>query len=72
MSIHKYLEEMKSIQNDLLEFLNDEAKEPFDLISNLKINLDRYKLKSFLHLLVIIFTKIEKILIISKDDIKKY
>ena len=83
MKIQEHLEEIKIIQNFLLEFLNDEAKESFDdLISKVKINLDENKLKSFLHLLVIIscnhkrtqnfFSQIEKIILIFKDDIKNY
>ena len=87
MEIQKYLEKMKSIQNCLLEFLDNEdnVEEKFQnlisLIQNHKIKENRYDLRSILHLLVKIstnhhrsihfFDKIWQILQHLKEEIKQ-
>ena len=86
-SIQLYLEEMRIIQNNFLSFLEDESnvesnyqnlKRQFE---ETKINNDIHKMKSILHLLTKIANnhhrgpdfnrKIERILEIFQDDIKK-
>lgn len=87
MESQKYLEKMKSIQNCLLEFLDNEdnVEEKFQnlitLIQNHKIKENRYDLRSIFHLLVKIstnhyrsihfFDKIWQILQHFKEEIKQ-
>ena len=87
-SIQQYLEEMKNIQNNFLAFLEDESNIESNyqnlkkLFEETKIHNDIHKIKSFLHLLTKIANnhhrgpdfnrKIERILQIFQDDIKKF
>ncbi|KAK8897408.1 hypothetical protein M9Y10_015354 [Tritrichomonas musculus] len=84
----KYLDMMKNIQENILLFLEEEAnsEENFrileDLFESTKIKENQYELLSFLHLISKIsknchryqnfFNKIEQILQIFNEDIKKY
>ncbi len=86
MTIHKYLEEMKSIQSNILYFLDEEhniEENNQNLLLDLeKIGEDHQKFKLFLNLISNIannhcnypnfISKIEKILGLLKDYIKKY
>ncbi|KAK8853002.1 hypothetical protein M9Y10_018000 [Tritrichomonas musculus] len=83
-----YLDEMKKIQENILEFLESESntenifKNLKQIFNEIKIYDDQHKLKSLLHLLTKIaenhrrnpnfFNKIEQILSIFKEQIKKY
>ena len=86
--IKQILEEMRNIQVNLLEYLEDESNDD-ELFQNLKqifdeikLNEDEHKLMSLLRLLLKIannhhrdcnfFDKIEKIIQIFHNDIKKY
>lgn len=86
--IKQFLEEMRNIQVNLLEYLEDKSNSD-ELFQNLKqifdeikLHEDKHKLMSLLHLLLKItnnhhrncnfFDKIEKIILIFHDDIKKY
>ena len=88
MNSQQYLDEMKKIQQNLLDFLDNERDEE-EIFQNLKTILDDLKicdnqnqLKSLLYLLSKIsnnhhrgpnfFNKIEKILLLFKNDIKKF
>ena len=57
MEVQEYLDKMKEIQDSLLEYIDDEviAQEKFNnlinLIKDLKIQDDKYLLKTFLYLL---------------------
>ena len=88
MSSHGYLDMMKDIHKIILNFLEDEAKteENFlileEKINNSKISDSQYDILSLLHLISKIwnnfhhapnfFSKMERILLIFKEDIKKY
>lgn len=88
MNIQQYLEEMKNIQENLLIFIENESNddENFTHLNNLfekiKIHEDQHKLMSLLHLLSKIannhyripnfFSKIERILLVFQEDIKKF
>lgn len=88
MNIQEYFEGMKNIQNNIINFIdsNDDAEEHFQnlniIFKDQKIFDDQYKFKSLLHLISKItknyhrgpnfFQKIERIIKIFKDDIKKY
>ena len=88
MSIEETKEKMKSIQNALLEFLEDEsiAEENYEnflkSVSEYQITEDKYKLKSVLQLINAVgnnhrrvknfFCKLEQILVHFKKDIEKY
>ena len=87
MSIQQYLDEMKTVQQNLLDFLEDETNDAgiqtnlFSYIENQKINEDKHKFASLLHLILKIsinhhhtpnfFSRIEMILQQFKDQIKK-
>lgn len=86
MNAHKFTEEMKSIQDNLLRFIedNNNLEEKLQSLNNIfdEINIcnDKNKIKSLLHLISQIsdnhhvlnfFNKIEKVLILIKDDISK-
>ncbi|KAK8836735.1 hypothetical protein M9Y10_037252 [Tritrichomonas musculus] len=86
MSSQEYLTMMKDIQENILNFLEEEAKseENFqhleDIFNNTKISDNKYNLLSLLHLICNIadnyhsfpnfFSKIERILQFFKEDIK--
>mgnify|MGYP001150762002 CR=1 FL=1 len=88
MNPQQFLEEMKKIQENLLDYLDDESnvdenlQSLYRLFEELKIHTDQHKLMSLLHLIVKIgnnhhrnpnfFEKIFKVLKIFQDDIKKY
>ena len=88
MGFQEYLNMMRTIQEIILNFLEDEAKSEENLLIlrnkliNLKISDSKYDLLSLLHLISkignnyhrfpIFFNKIEKILQLFKEDIKKY
>ncbi|KAK8865465.1 hypothetical protein M9Y10_011013 [Tritrichomonas musculus] len=88
MSSQEYLDMMKNIQESILNFLGEEAKseENFlileEIFNNSIISDNKYYLMSLLHLISKIgnnfhrfpnfFIKIERILLIFKEDIKKY
>ena len=87
MTSKEYLAKMKNIQENILYYLDGEAnlEEKYqclkDMFDGLKINCNKYEFKSLLYLLLKIsnhhhresdfFNKIEKILQIFKDDLKK-
>ena len=87
MSIEEYLEENKSIQDTLLDYLDNDTRseEEFHnlikLFDNKKIHSDKYKIKSLFNLILQIsnnhhrnhnfFSKIEQILKLFKGDIKQ-
>ena len=88
MSFQEYLDMMKDIQENILNFFEEEAKSEENFL-NLKtkftitkISDNKYDLLLLLHLISKIldnyhhfpnfFSKIEKILQIFKEDIKKY
>lgn len=87
MNIQQYLDMMKNIQQNLLDFLDNEAddevfyKNFVDICENQKINESKHKLTSILHLLLNIstnhhrspsfFNKIELILLEFKGQINK-
>ena len=88
MNSQEYLDTMKDIQTNILNFLEEKAGSEENLLilednfNNSKISDNKYDLLSLLHLISKIgdnchrfsnfFSKIEKILLIFKDDIKKY
>lgn len=88
MSIEKYLEEMRSIQSKFLEFLEDDenAKEKFRslnlILEDIKIRDNKNDLRLFLHHIASVcannhrgknfFSKIECVLQIFKEELKKY
>ena len=88
MSSKEYLDMMKDIQESILNFLEEEANSEENLLflkdkfNNSKISDNQYDLLSFLHLICTIgnnfhhfsnfFSKIERILLFFKEDIKKY
>lgn len=88
MDTHKYLKEMRNIQEKLLTYIEDESndeKNYCELNNNfdeIKIREDQHRLMSFLHLLTKIsnnhhrgsnfFIKIDRILQNFQDDMKKY
>ncbi|KAK8897974.1 hypothetical protein M9Y10_000218 [Tritrichomonas musculus] len=88
MNPSSYLESMKMIHESLLLFLEDETndikkfKDFTIIINDQKICDDQHRLRSFLHLLLKIgdnhnrnnyfFNKIEQILTLLKDHMKKY
>ena len=88
MSFQKYLDMMKDIHENILNYLEEETKteENFqilkDIFNNTKISDSQYDLLSLLHLISKIgnnfhrfpnfFAKIERILLFFKEDIKKY
>lgn len=87
MNILEYIDQMKSMQQNLLDFLDNEkdTEEYFQNIAQMladkQITSNRHKLKAFLHMLTQIsnnhhrhidfFEKIDKILFTIKDDISK-
>ena len=87
-SVNEFIEEMKKIQTDLLNFLDhgDNNEENYQNLINkfqdIKIHDHQFKIKSLLYLILKIsnnhyrepefFSKIEKILQLFKDDMKKY
>ena len=88
MSAEEYLNEMKTIQRNLLEYINNEAnveenyQNLIQIFDDIKIYDNQYKVKSLFYLTLTIsnnhhrgtdfFNKIEKILLHFKDDMKKY
>lgn len=88
MNNQNYLEEMKTIENNIQSFIEDEfeIEEHLQVLTNLfdeiKLHDDKYKLKSLLRLIVEItnnfhrfphlFSKIERILQLFKKDIKNF
>ena len=88
MSVNEFLEEMGKIQTNLLEYLDhgDNIEKKFQELINIfddfKIHDNQFKIKPLLYLILHIsnnhhresefFLKIEKILQLFKDDIKKY
>ena len=88
MSSQEYLDMMKEIQENILNFLEEEARTDENLLliedklNNSIISDNHYILLSLLHLISKIgnnhyrfpnfFSKIEKILLIFKEDIKKH
>ena len=88
MNAPKYLTLMKDIQNDLLQFLEDDENNEenfqnlYNICTNQKINENLHMLKSILHLITkitnghhrnsLFYNKIDQVLAIFKDDIKKY
>lgn len=88
MKTQQYLDEMQKIQYSLLEFLENESnsEEQFqnlkEIFNEYKITDDHYKLKSLLYLVTKIannhhrgqdfFSKIDQVLNLFKNDIKKY
>ena len=88
MNIPKYIEEMRNIQMKLLNYLDDDdrCEENYqnlkDIINDIQIQNNPHKLKSVLYMVNKIsknhyrkpnfFSKIEQILLIFKNDIKKY
>ena len=88
ISINEFLEEMEKIQTTLLDFLehgdNDEEKYQnlIYIFNDIKIYDNQFKIKSLFYLILKIsnnhyretefFNKIEKILQVFKDDMKKY
>ena len=88
MDVHAYLEEMTKIQENLLEYLDNESntEELYQSLTqnfnDTKIRDSKYKLQSLLHLISKIvknhhrlpsfFMKIEEIILIFKEDLKKY
>ena len=88
MSIENYVEQMKNIQNCLLEYLDNEdnVEEHFQnlqiIFEEQKIKENKHRIKSLLHLILKIgnnyhrnstfFQKIEQILLIFIDAIPKY
>lgn len=86
MTVQKYLEAMKNIQNNLLDFINnDEAEENYQnlisIFTDQKIQEDGDQLKSVLYLICKVseniyrppkfFSKIERILLFLKESIKR-
>ena len=88
MSTQQFLDDMKKVQVNLLDFIDNESNDE-DLFQKLKklfddqkISEDQHKLEPVLHLLTVIandhhrgpnfFDKIEQIIKLFKDDIKKY
>lgn len=86
MTVQKYLEAMKNIQNNLLEFINnDETEENYQnlisIFTDQKIQEDSDQLKSILYLICKVseniyrppkfFSKIERILLFLKESIKR-
>lgn len=88
MIVEQYLKNMKNIQNNFLNFLDNEvnSEENFQTLTNifdeLKIYDDKHKLKSLMHLISQIsdyhcrfsnfFCKIEHVLQLFQTSIKKY
>lgn len=88
MNIEKYLAEMIDIQQHILEYLDDETNSNKnyqnlkDIFEKINIHDNQYELKSLLHLLLKIsnnhhqkanfFDKIDQLLQLFKDDIKRY
>lgn len=88
MNTPKLIEEMQSIQSKLLDFLDNETDEEQNFqilkqeLDNIKVCDDMHKFKLFLYLISKIsnnhhrgnnfFNKIDRILRLFKDDIKKY
>ena len=88
MSIDGFVEKMKMIQNDLLDFLEDEsyAEDKYEnfinLLSTQEIIKDQYKFKGLLYLINSIgnnhqcipnfIFKVERLLRQFKEDIQKY
>ena len=87
MSSQEYLDMMKEIQKNILNFLEEEANSAENLLkkdefNNFKISDNQYDFLSLLHLISkignnchrfpIFFSKIERILQFFKEDIQKY
>ena len=88
MSSEEFLEEMKKIQANLIDFLehDDNNEEKYQnlikIFDDIKIHDNQFKIKSLFYLILKIsnhhhrepefFSKIEKILQLFKDDMKKY
>ena len=88
MSAHKYLEEMKRVQNNLLIFLDNEDnieenyQNLLNIFQDLNIRDNKQELKIFMNMVLKIsnnhhrrpyfFNKIERILHLFKNDIKNY
>lgn len=88
MDVHAYLEEMIMIQENHLEYLDNESnteelyQKLAQMFNDKKIRDSKYKLQSLLHLiskvvknhhrLPCFFMKIEKIILIFEEDLKKY
>ena len=82
----QYIEEMKNIQANLLNLLDNDIEENFNnlctIFEDLEIKKNLHKLKTILHLIVKIsnnhyrrpyfFYKLERVLLLFKDEIKKY
>lgn len=81
MNIKKYIDEMKEVQENLLEFLDNDANNE-TTFQNSRICDDQNKLKTLLHLILNIannhqrkqnfFSKIDQVLMFYKEYIKKY
>lgn len=87
MDSNDYFDEMKKIQKNILDYLDYEsnAEEKYQnikmIFDDIQIHDNRYKIKSLMHLLVHIsnnhhreegfFSKIEQILSLFKEDLKK-
>ena len=88
MSSQEYLDMMKEIQKNILNFLEEEANSEENLLkkdefNNFKISDNQYDFLSLLHLIpkivnnchrfpIFFFSKIERILQFFKEDIQKY
>ena len=88
MNSKDYFEEMKKIQENILDYLDYESnveekyQNLLNFFSKIKIHDNQYTIKSIFQLLIHIsnnhhreerfFSKIEQILSLFKDDIKKY
>ncbi|KAK8836069.1 hypothetical protein M9Y10_040025 [Tritrichomonas musculus] len=88
VNIKEFLEVMKKIQKNLIDFLEhgDNNEEQYQnliqIFEDIKIHDNQFKIKPLLYLILKIsnnhhrepafFSKIEKILLLFKDDIKKY
>ena len=88
MSAEEYLNEMKTIQNFFLNYINNEAnveenyQNLIQILDDIKIYENQHKVKSLFYLTIKIsnnhyrgsdfFNKIEKILLLFKDKMKKY
>ena len=87
MSTDCYLDKMKTIQSSILCFIDQENSEEnlqnlFDLLCEYNIHDNIYEFKSFIHLIIKIannhhrnfdfFEKIDKLILLIKDDIMKY
>ena len=88
MSIEKYIEEMKKIQENILDYIDsgtnieEKYRDLNNLFDDIQIHNNQFKIKSLLYLIVKIcnnhqresgfFNKIERILYLFKNDMQKY